>query len=133
MPRWILIVALSLAQVVGWSGRAHYLCFAPDGTLHGIDGGPHACYFNHQSLEDADLRSSDCSHGDDGHVLISVDLLSAQSRMVSADAPLWYPPQTVVAPADFAWIFSFSAEFPSPVELPPRFSLLQRAVCVFQC
>lgn len=129
-----LMAVLIVGQLIGWSGRAHYLCFASDGTLRGIDGGPSACFYetNH-FLHDASTscRHENDEHGD--HLLLAVDSLSAHDRDGSSVPPECPIDQSIVSlpvEGESHWFAPFGS---IDLSFPPRYGLLLKRLSSRQC
>jgi hypothetical protein len=133
MNRWFLTMFLVLGQLIGWSGRCHYLCFAADGRLNGIDGGPHACFFNNHSHEDASFRGAEETLPIDGHVLLAVDPLSSHARLLVVDVPTWTPALGMIDWVGCGSIVDTGRTIELTSTLFPRYSLLARITSVRQC
>jgi hypothetical protein len=123
----MLMAILAVAQLIGWSGRAHYLCFAQDGSLRGIDGGPNACFYDH------DCCSEEEEHEEGDHLLLAVDNLSASARVTGAVAAIDLPIDRALHPQEEILFSSFREVFLHSVSLPLRIHLIERSSVVRRC
>ncbi len=126
MGRWMLMALLAVAQLIGWSGRAHYLCFAQDGTLRGIDGGPNACFYD-------DHCSSEEDHEEGDHLLLAVDNLSAAARVATPAITLDLPIDRTLHPSEDLLLHGFQEVSLLSMSLPLRIHLIQRSTVVRRC
>jgi hypothetical protein len=123
----MLMATLAVAQLIGWSGRAHYLCFAADGTLRGIDGGPNACFYNDHG------SSNESDHEEGDHLLLAVDNLSASARISNAALAIDLPIDRTFRSFEALSLTICEEVSFVCVSLPLRVHLIERSTVVRRC